>query len=999
MRIVPSAAAALLLSVSTAALFATASPAMASCSITGTITFATDCDDDFGPNATATTDGTLTIDDETFDDPNDGPTSFSRVVLKAGSETGGAINIGVDLTGSTYVDSHNSVGVYLLTKKGNITVDIGEDVIIDAYQSGVFAKADNSSAVAGGTVVVTNFGTITGGAGTGDFGSEGIRVRALQGAGSIYNYGSVTSTTGRGLRIDGGSVAGVSDALILNNGSVDSYLDGAHINANAGSATLQNGDDGVITSRTQRGAVASSKLDSASLTNSGEITSLLAAGALVWGAKDAEAVNSGEINATVLDGDDSNDFLHFGVQIWSQDEGKASLVNEEGGTIVAHDGWAAWLLSTDGDVIVDNAGLLQGKSTAVYVGADKIAEQWNENPVLPDYDGAVGGDLTFTNSGIITADTTTDGSGGMGLITLIGRDLGAVTVTNNLTGLIGAGFATGTDLSILGLSEMSPTELAALDPAASNAALILGVAAQSSSIDNHGTLVGRVLVASPYDTLGVGPTSYTAGTMSNSGVWVTSGTSGYTTSLPGTITNTGSVFTIGETTLAGTFKNSGTVWVNATSTDAADLTFSGNYDASGDAALAFNVGTDAYTDTAPLVSLTGAVTGQTKVELLGLDGWDWKSGVTLDLIDSASATSLGADSFVLDAPAVVGFVQYNLNYDADDYLWSFSTEVSQQSVDEVDGVVQTLGQTFSSVVGTALDRGDELRDIFWAPETTEPTAYAASASRPAEAAFDAITPAGQPKIQVWTKAAGAAGLGDGFDATRQSLTAGADVTFGLNDTQVAVGVFGAMSGSTIGYDVSDSGADLSGQTFGVYGTVTTQSGLFASGVFAVDTTDIDLALSGETAQFNAMTTGARVDVGYRMQVGDIAVEPSLGLQYGRTGFDDFTMSNSTVSIDDANMTTVEARLRLSQTFAHETMDISTFAILTVGDTLADDGTLSLSDLGAVGVVDDSGLYGGVALGVEASSLDGRASGFARADLTTSETGHWGALKLGGSYRF
>jgi hypothetical protein len=81
------------------------------------------------------------------------------------------------------------------------------------------------------------------------------------------------------------------------------------------------------------------------------------------------------------------------------------------------------------------------------------------------------------------------------------------------------------------------------------------------------------------------------------------------------------------------------------------------------------------------------------------------------------------------------------------------------------------------------------------------------------------------------------------------------------------------------------------------------------------------------------------------------------------------------------------------------MDVSTFAILTVGNSLTDDGTLSLSDIGAVGVVDDSGLYGGVALGVEATSLDGRTSGFARADLTTSETGRWGALKLGGSYRF
>lgn len=886
---------ALFLSASALWFIAYGEPASASgCTTTGTITFAIDCDGNYGPNATATTSGaTLTVVGETFDDPADGVNSFSRIVLKAGTETSSAINIGLDVKGTTVVDSHNSVGIYLLTKKGNITVDIGSDVSVTARQSGVFARADNLGSVAGGVVVVTNYGTIDAGYGTGDFGAEGIRVRALQGKGSVYNYGSLYSDTGRGVRVDGGSVAGVSDALVYNNGSIESWLDGVHINGNAGVATIENAADGSINSLSQRGAVASSALNSASLTNSGEISSLLSAGALVWGAKDATATNSGLVNATTLDLDDTNDFLHFGVQVWSRDEGTASLFNEAGGSIVAHDGWATWMLSTDGDVVIDNAGTLIGKSTAVYVGADKIAEQWIENPVLQSHEGAVGGDLTLTNTGIITADEATDFDAGMALVTLAGYDLGAVTVTNEAGGFIGASFAEGSDFSLAAMAARSPHEFQALDSAISNATLSLGVDAQTTTITNFGTLVGRVRVTSPLDAFGTGPAIVSSGAIGNSGLWITSATSGFSDYMSGTIANSGTIFTVGDTTLVGALDNSGAIWVNSLGNDGANLVVAGDYSGSNDSSVVFDI----TGPTPQFITFSGAIEGQTRVVLNNLLDLDWKQDGTRDLLDGdGDAPQFGAEAFVLDADPVHGLVAYSLVYDEDQVLWSLNAELSEQSVGELADLGTAMTVSFAGLTSDLLNRTDELRDGMASFGPTEPMGYAASVATAAEAAIADLTPADRPMLRAWTRSQASLGSGADFDGQTRSAIFGFDVSNVRGDESMAAGVFGAVTGAGLDYAASASSADLSGRAFGGYGTVSFDSGLFSSAVLAVESTDIDLTLSGESAELSAWTTGGRVEVGYAMQVGELAVEPSVGLRFGTASHDSFTMSDTLVSI-------------------------------------------------------------------------------------------------------
>lgn len=989
----------LLASVSATALLTLTSPALALCTTTGTVTFAIDCDGNYGPNATATASGsTLTVTDEIVNDPSDGANSFSRIVLKAGAETSGAIDIGVTVNGSTYVDSHNSVGVYLLTQKGSITVDIGSDVVVNAQQSGIFAKADNSGSGPGGDIVVTSYGTITAGTLTGgSFGSEGIRVRALQGSGTIYNYGSVTSTLGRGLRIDGSDLVAdpsvdLSD-LIVNGGEVTAWLDAAHVNASRGSATIENTADGVLLSQSQRGAVASSTYSSASLTNAGEITALDGAGALIWGGTDATLTNSGTITATNDPVQSDGDILFFGAQVWSKTSGDATLTNEAGGQIIAHDGWAAWVLSTDGDVTIDNAGTLLGESTAIYVGGDQIAEQWpGTNPDLPDHAGAVGGDLTLRNSGIITADETTDYTKGKALITLAGYDLGTVSITNSATGFIGAGFADGTDFAVADLAALSRAQLQDLDAAATNAAISVGAEAENgTSISNQGTLVGRIWVASADAVFQSGPTTANPAEISNSGLWVTSGKSSFT----GTLDTSGTLFAIGDAKIDADVSNSGDIWVRATTNEDAVFAITGDYAGSADARLLFDIAAD----TNPLVTIAGDVTGQTSVVLAGLGTWDWKDYTPHTLIDIDDTTSqYGADSFVLSTTEL-GLVHYDLAYDATNTRWTLSTEVSQQSMDETSEVAQTVLGSIGTVTSDLLNRIDDLRDTNAGSGDTQPMGYAESTAAPAEAAFAALAPANAPIVRQWAKGQSAVGSGDGFDGRLNAMSMGLDITSIDKERLVAIGTFGTLSGTSLDYTASDSSAELKGRAIGVYGTVLDKSGLFAGAVLAAETTDIDLVLSGEEALFGAWTAAGRFDVGYRLHAGNAVVEPSVALKVGTAHYDDFSMSQTDVSLDEAYSTALEGRLRLSQTIAIDALVLSPFAILTVGASQNSSGTMELSEIGAQGIADAGGAYGGVALGLSTTSTDGRVIAYARGDLTLTEQEQWATLRLGGSLQF
>lgn len=998
-----------------AAVFATGSSAWAACDVTGKdLDFAYFACGSEGVNIRLEGEqGTVTLSDFLLQ-----PTGAEGYVQIFASDTElDPTDIVVELSGETSIYALNYDGLDIRTVRGDILVTIGEDSLVDADQTGIYVLSEDISEedpYVGGDIVINNYGIILAGPQNDPMGATGISGVSDAGGVAINNYGTVVSRLetmglfdGFGIYADGGDDSAERvEVSIYNAGSVDALHDGLRVTSYNGLGKAVNDVGGEVVSRDRRGVVVWSQAGAAEFENYGAIVALDGSGAAIWaeGATDgyAKVINGGTILAFDDPDQNATDSYFPGLHIWSEVSGDAILENLASGGIVATDGVGVFMQSTDGSVIIDNAGLIMGEQTAIRVTADDLNEYAGliGPDQIADYLGASGGDIALTNSGIITSFDTAGSGANEALISLAGASLGETSVTNLAGGFIGAGLFEGTDLSLSSLASGDADDLDALLETAGNKAISLAVQGTGSTITNQGTLVGRVLTASPFDVYGAGaPTSYVGGSIDNQGLWVVSGETGYLTSMSGSISNTGTIFSLGETYVGGTVENSGAIWVNPTDTRAANLYFLGDYSGETGSSLVFNLKSGAVLDGNPLVTFADQLSGQTDVVLADLGDWDWTDGEALDLIDVAYATpELGADSFVLAEP-VRGLVRYSLNYDDYGLLWSLGGELEEASVEETTLVSSAVTSALTDLTSDLLTRTDDLRDMAFSPIDTAPLGYAETPLTPADEAFAALTPAGQPVLRAWTKADGQLGGGEGFDGGKASISLGADITADVDGTTLAGGVFGTLSGAGFDYAESGSSANISAQAIGAYGMVLLDSGLFTSGVLAVQTADVDLLISGESAAFRALSATGRIDLGYRTMLGGLSVEPSLGYVLGSTGYDDFELSGTTVSIGDADSRAVEGRLRVSSSFATETADISPFAVLTLGQSLGSAGTLSISGVGDIDATDAGGLYGGGALGLQATSLDGKLSGFVRADLNLSEASHWTSLKVGGSSRF
>lgn len=985
-----------------------AAPAHAACDTTGAVTVA-QCDIEGVDIEVSGSAGSVTLDDFTLDPADhDG---YARIYADDSIFAPTAVT--VTLSGDTVITTYNYLGMDVRTKAGDISVDIGADVAISAQQTGVYIESGYNSVgqkYDGGEIVVTNRGTIVAGPDANPMASEGIWAVSNGGGVSVSNYGAITTTTtalgqtlGRGIVADGGNLA--SDQVtvsIYNDGLIDAVHDGMRVNSYNGLGKVLNDVNGVVTSHDRRGVVVWSAANSGELENYGRITALDATAVNVWAegsvSGDASVINGGTIAAYDNAGSNVTDTLFNGVHIWSEVMGNASLANLSTGTITAEDGWAVWMQSTVGDVEIDNAGLLKGKSTAIYVGADQLNELAGTS--LPDHAGAMHGDLTLSNSDLITAFDTVIPASKFGLVTLTGADVGSLSVTNLAGGVIGAGHDFSAGFNAASLEDASAEELAELQGAAANVAVLVGAEADTASIDNQGTLFGSVSVLTPKQLYGVGPDQTGAVLVDNSGLWVTSGISTLSdAALSALFRNSGTIWTLGEAGFYGDFRNEGGVVVVAATADiAASLNFGNDYAATGDSRLAFDLGVGASLGVDPIVQIGGDVSGQTDLVLADLSGWDWKSGGWLDLVTVGGTTDLGIDSFILSHP-IHGLVQYELGYDGASQTWSVgNASVSQRSLDELDTIAHTVQSALANLSGDIVNRSDDLRDAFWWDRRASPLGYAESASTPMDAALAALTPP-QSGVRSWIKGRGAYGVGDGFAARQGLIELGADAGTTLDGTFVAAGAFGALSGTGLDFDSSGSTADISGTALGVYGTLMGEGGFYLSGTVLAQSSTVDLALSGEAARFNALGLGARFDVGYRTEVAEFGIEPGIGLRAGTASYDDFTISGTDVSLGDSSSLGAEVRLRVDRTLGFDAVSLTPFAVFTLGAERGGDGNIALSELGTVETADADGLYGGVSAGVSVTTPDGALTGYARGDLTVSTDESWAAIKLGASYRF
>lgn len=986
-------------------------PAFAGCTLVGDVAVISSvpqvhCDTDY-IYARMESDAVLTVDNLATGSSANGPGLNFHTLDSALNPW----DLTVNLTGTTSVTAPDYDGVDVRTKYGDITLNIGKDVLINPTQTGVHVESGDTDAVGtydGGNIVINNYGTVIAGPDSDPMGADGIWGGSNGGGVTITNYGSVsttyatpgTSTVARGIVADGGYASSdVVQVSIYNYGDVAAWHDGLRINSYNGLGLAVNGEAGTITSTDRRGVVVWSKRNDARFENYGSVTALDSSGAMIWAegteTGSATLINGGTITAYDNPEANATDSVFVATHVWSEVKGDATLTNLAGGSLISHNDRAAWVMSTNGSVIVDNAGLIKGQTVALYVGADRIEGVGGD--VIDDYLGAVGGDLLVSNSGLMTAfETVSNPTEKSGIVTLDG-DVGTLRFTNAAGGLVGAGLDL-TDGFDTGLLTQSLASRTALSTPTSNLAIYSAAVSDETIIDNAGTIIGRIRLDTPDYAYDEGAASSGTAEIRNSGLWVTSGTSAINGDFADArLRNSGDLWSLGEAALHFNVDNEGgRIIVAGTTGVIPELKIDGDYEGSDGGTIAFFLDSGTSLGAYRMVSINGNVGGFSKVDMLSIAGWDWQTDSSIDLIRATGSVENGAASFSMARP-VVGLVNYDLNYDDFNQIWSLSASLSEQSTRELGEVSAGVSQSYTYLTDDITNRTDDLRDLFEG-ESTQPIGYASTPSTPADAAMAALTPPDNA-LRFWVKGSGALGRTDNYDLTRGLVEIGADASTAVDGGYFGGGAFGALSSSHLSFSDSTTEATLTGYSAGLYGTYQSDSGLFASATAAVEHSDIDLSLSDMPASIAALTYGGRAELGYRLDAEGMTIEPSVALRASSAATDGFTMNDVDVAFTDRNLFATEARVRVTTKIATETYDVMPFAVLAVGNETGGANSVTLSGYDDVTADGAAGLYASVAAGVSLQAADGLGSAYLRGDLTGSADSALASFKLGGARKF
>ena len=971
------------------------SPALASCNTRGTVDIAR-CDVDGVDIRVEGAAGSVNLDNFTID-----PVSrYGYARIYALDSAGEPTHITVDLTGATTINSYNYDGLDVRTSFGNIDVTVGTNAVINAQQAGIYVLAndvDHQGDYVGGNVTVNNYGTVIAGTYDVPMGADGISALANAGAATLNNYGSVTSTLGRGLIADGGYQApGVVPIKIYNSGTVNAWLDGARINSYAGPALMVNDVGGLLTSHSRRGASVWSDVDNAELDNYGTITALASTGAMVWAGADASVINGGTISGAIDPMQSDVDFLFNGVHIWSETAGSASLKNLAGGNITADDGWGVWMQSTDGDVSIDNAGRISGKSTAIYVGADQLYELTTVE--VPDYAGAVGGDLTVGNSGLVTAVGTAGGDS-MGLITLDGVDLGALHLTNSASGVIGAGLDLTSGFDFAGWRDGSAGDLAQLAPAASNLAVAVAAQADSITIDNAGTLLGRIDVSTPDEVYDAGPDSTGDVAVNNSGLWVTSGVSSLTKAATNAgFSNSGTIWALGGTTLDGNLGNTGTLLVSDLDATKGRLTVGGDYAAGGSALLSFDAATLSDQPGDAVLTVQGDVSGTTTVRMAdptSLATLAWNQLPRGTVVKVEGDVSGGADAFTMHQ--TYGLVTLGLDYATATQTWSlgYSTAPTGLALASLPNIGHLLlGEHFDLTA----DRLEQWRDGQGSPDDAAPLGYADTHADPVSAAL-AQGIAEQPRYGTWLRSEGEAAAGDGRHRASGVMVGGIDGAFALGGgTRLFAGVTGSYGLGRLDFGDIGSTASVSGYGLGAYAGLALPQGGFVDLDLAWQSLGVDLTLGGLPASTSGQAWGGRIVTGQRLAAYGVNITPSLAVSASRTDLSSFGLQGLDVDFPGTTDLSAELGLEIARPVLLGIGTVKPFGKLALGGRSVYGEGVVISEGGGYAAPED-GLFGAATLGVSLSDPGAKRSAQLTGTLRRDAGETSGDLRLGVDFAF
>ncbi|WP_370677325.1 autotransporter domain-containing protein [Pleomorphomonas sp. PLEO] len=541
-------------------------PVFATCTTTGNVT-SSNCDANSIQVLTGSGSSSLTVSDETTKSIEIAPSSTSATPT---SQT-------LTITGATTINRTDYSAVYSETfaPDHTLTVDIAPTVNITAVGGfgAIWLRNDVS-----GDISVTSAATVTATDG------PGITATSNLGHVTVVNNGAVTSTNDRGLYADGSGTTGSPTLVsITNNGTVSAYLAGARAIAYNGTASVTN--TGTVTSATRQGLVAWSSAGDVVITNSGTAT-----------ARDDNAIqalsetgnvtitNSGTLRAyddtSITDAGSG----HNGIQAIAQTSGDVSVTNTLTGDILARDDVAIYAKTVSGTVTVDNAGSVSGlggisatsaAGNVSVTNSGTITATATSNPVAVALSAT--GTGSFSNSGTVNGGFTT--TGGTNTITNSGTwnllpsgvtgaswtSTGTTTFTNTGTFDVAGGSATISGLAsfVVGNGGLLKVE--------NDGSLSLG----STPLTDDGTL--RVVTGGSLTTgaAGIASTGGSNGTAEVAGAgsaWTVDGRLGVGVSGTGTLTVSAGATLTSDNALIGwnagstgtvTVSGSGSTWTNA----------------------------------------------------------------------------------------------------------------------------------------------------------------------------------------------------------------------------------------------------------------------------------------------------------------------------------------------------------------------------------------------------------------------------------------------------
>lgn len=937
-------------------------------------------------------------------------TSTVSVTTGTGDVAGKAGNgINATAAGATTVDAHSNVtgtggnGIRAISTDGKVTVTTTTNTTVSGTTSdGIHADATNTGDVEvtansttqghfSGISANANAGTVkvtTGTAATSADDGTGIRATA-SGAITVDAHGNVTGTDGVGISAlaengdinvttaENTTVTGTSGAGIHTNANVtgnvevtaksavtggtngiDAFANAGTVKVTTGTAAISGAAGDGIHAIGPLGTTVDAKADVTGTGGSG-INALSTNGAV-----SVTTAATKTVKGTADEGIHAGSTLTGNVEVNAQSivQGSTNGINAfaTAGTVKVTTGTGA-VTGGAGDGVI--AAASDASSSTVETHGSAIGTGGNGINATSG-----GGNVEVTTNEPTIGFTEVAGTGGAG-IKAGTTGTGTVTITNDVTT---SGTVAGIDVS----SGTGAIQITNNDTIRNYSANLSGLAIRTTggptTIDNNGTITGRVETGGGIDVL------------NNNLGWITHGTSDFGGSND-VVNNTFGIvaaYSLGLATTT-TFANLENLNNNAGGIQLADqnvgdgsnisdvLRTSGNYAGNG-GGLSVDAFLGGAGSLADLLSIGGNATGATLIFVNDTNagpGAYNPTGITVVHVDG---TSDAATFALANGPIDKGLFVYDLLFDQPNQNYVLVGLPGRGAL-ETTAVVSSNQEIWRETADAWSTRQENLRDVLAGSHGV--TAVADPSLQGSDA----------PTGSFWMSALGSWTERDhdqsvslldssfefdtGYKQNIYGLVGGADFRANAGeDTSFLFGVMGGYVNSKLDFDNSSTSIDTDGVTVGAYMGLWS-GGFFANALVKGDLLSLDYKAGiddpDDADKADANSVGARGDIGYRFGDAGLFVEPTLSLDAIWTKVDRFSIGGSDVDAGTNESFRGGAGVRAG--FGGETFGAS--ATARVWDVFSTDNEVDILSVGpALGLSDDDleGVYGDVSGQVDVS---------------------------------